>query len=130
MSSLQWGNARRSGSVRSMLDLWHGTQGAACFDLTALPWWRVCRVDAVAPGQGAVQSFLEDLAKSFADQGHEVGRPASVAGAGKRVELDLLLVHIPLPDGPGTLLDWVAEQYPPLMVSLRRTGDVRGGVRN
>lgn len=113
-----------------MLDLWHGTQGAARFDLTTLPWWRVCRVDAVAPGQGAVQSFLDELAKAFADQGHEVGRPPSVTGAGKRVELDVLLVHIPVPDGPGTLLDRVVEQYPPLMVSLRRTGDVRGGVRN
>src|SRR5579859_6999220 len=113
-----------------MLDLWHGTHGADRFDLTALPWWRVCRVDAVARGQGAVQSFLDDLCKAFADQGHEVGRPSSVAGAGKRVELDVLLVHIPVPAGPGTLLDRVAEQYPPLMVSLRRTGDVRGGVRN
>jgi|GEM_PF-1053625 hypothetical protein len=113
-----------------MLDLLHGTDGAARFDLAALPWWRICRVDAVAPGQGAVQSFLDEVCKAFADQGHEVGRPASVAGAGKRVELDVLLVHIPVPAGPGTLLDRVTEQYPPLMVSLRRTGDVRGGVRN
>ena len=113
-----------------MLDLLHGTDGAARFDLAALPWWRICRVDAVAPGQGAVQSFLDEVCKAFADQGHEVGRPASVAGVGKRVELDVLLVHIPVPAGPGTLLDRVTEQYPPLMVSLRRTGDVRGGVRN
>lgn len=113
-----------------MLDLLHGTDGAARLDLAALPWWRICRVDAVAPGQGAVQSFLDEVCKAFADQGHEVGRPASVAGVGKRVELDVLLVHIPVPAGPGTLLDRVTEQYPPLMVSLRRTGDVRGGVRN
>ncbi|GAA1958603.1 hypothetical protein [Catenulispora subtropica] len=113
-----------------MLDLWYGTDGADRFDLTALPWWRVCRVDAVAPGEGPVPAFLEDLCKAFADQGHEVGRPASVAGAGRRVELDVLLVHIAVPPGPGTLLDRVQEQYPPLMVNLRRTGDVRGGVRN
>ncbi|MFD0639323.1 hypothetical protein ACFQ9X_54825 [Catenulispora yoronensis] len=113
-----------------MLDLWHGTDGADRFDLAALPWWRVCRVDAVAPGEGPVQAFLDDLCKAFADQGHEVGRPASVTGVGRRVELDVLLVHIPVPPGPGTLLDRVEEQYPPLMVSLRRTGDVRGGVRN
>src|ERR1700759_2077648 len=103
MSSPEGGNARRSGSVPSMLDLWHGTHGADRFDLTALPWWRVCRVDAVAPGRGAVQSFLDDLGKAFADQGHEVGRPTSVAGVGKRVELDVLLVHIPVPAGTGKL---------------------------
>ena len=113
-----------------MLDLWYGTDGADRFDLTALPWWRVCRVDAVAPGAGVVQDFLDDLCKAFADQGHEVGRPGSVAGVGRRVELDVLLVHIPVPAGPGSLLDRVQEQYPPLMVSLRRSGDVRGGVRN
>lgn len=113
-----------------MLDLWHGTDGADRFDLTALPWWRVCRVDAVAPGEGPVPAFLDDLCKAFADQGHEVGRPGSVAGAGRRVELDVLLVHIPVPPGPGTLMDRVEEQYPPLMVNLRRSGDVRGGVRN
>ena len=114
-----------------MFDHWHvGDAGVGKVDLSALSWWRACRVDAVMSGGGPVDDFLRELCAAFEEQGHSVGTPGSEGVGRRRPELDVLLVHIPVPAGPGPLLDRVQELYPPLMVKLRRSGDVKGGVRN
>lgn len=101
-----------------------GTDLAEPVDLRALPWWRPCRVGIVAdPGASpAVAAFLDGLRGAFADQGHVLAESGT--------ELDLLLVHIPIPAGDGGLLERVVEQRPPLMVRMRKDGDIRGPVKH
>lgn len=93
-------------------------------DLRALPWWRPCRV-GLATGlrsSPTVTAFFEELSGAFVEQGHEIGEFGT--------ELDVLLVHIPVPDGEGGLLDRAIEQRPPLMVRMRKDGQIRGPVKH
>ncbi|MFE9703271.1 hypothetical protein [Streptomyces sp. NPDC005930] len=95
-------------------------------DLTACRWWRPCTVQVVgepAPGQRAAAAFAERLVASFEQQGHTVVDRS-------HGDVDLLLMHAHVPEGPEPLQLRIPEQCPPPSATLRQSHGLRRAPRH
>ncbi|MFE1775462.1 hypothetical protein [Streptomyces sp. NPDC059008] len=94
-------------------------------DLSALPWWRPLLVQAVGLGEHAgptLAAFGRQLLTAFEEQGHTVMQHS-------RGDIDLLLVAVGIPDGPGPLRERLPEQMPPVAVAACQEHGLRVGSR-
>jgi hypothetical protein len=97
-------------------------------DLPSLYWWRPCKINILVDPErssDALTAFLEKLRAACAEHGHLVDEDVEPGG-----EVDVVLAHVPVPAGPGTILDRLREQHPPLLLKLRQSQDVHGQVRH
>ncbi len=68
--------------------------------------------------------FLADLTAAFVRGGHRV----VVARGEHETRLDVVLVGVSVPDGPGALADRIVEERTPLMLKLRKEPGRQGVV--
>ncbi|MFI6585098.1 hypothetical protein [Embleya sp. NPDC050493] len=94
--------------------------------LEELDWWRSCSVRVVDPApelSGVVRTFLDDLTAAFVRGGHRV-----VPRGENETRLDVVLVGVSVPDGPGSLAERIVEEPTPLMLKLRKEQGRQGVV--
>ncbi|MGG2463842.1 hypothetical protein ACO0M4_29300 [Streptomyces sp. RGM 3693] len=103
----------------------NATPAASTCDLSALPWWRPCLVQAVGLDKHtspALSSFARELLAAFEEHGHTVVTQS-------HGDVDLLLVPARIPDGPAPLRERLPEQTPPVAVTACQANGLHVGSR-
>ncbi|MGC0417366.1 hypothetical protein [Embleya sp. AB8] len=94
--------------------------------LEELDWWRSCRIRVIDPApelSGVLRSFLADLTAAFERGGHRM-----IPQGEYESRLDVVLVGVSVPDGPGPLADRIVEESTPLMIRVRKEQGRQGTV--